>query len=144
MLRAIVGLAAYRFINSGISRKWTERRKTELLLASSQIISQVPLWADNKVAIWRFKSFVSVQGNIYFFNIRLFRQSRWGVSLMITQTFSGVVQLAAYLRTCRVFWSHKENVGHGKRFACWYWDCLLDRRSCHQIAWCCINRPLMD
>ena len=43
MLRAIVGLAAYRFINSGISRKWTERRKTELLLASSQIISQVPL-----------------------------------------------------------------------------------------------------
>ena len=43
MLREIVGLAAYRFINSGISRKWTEGRKTELLLARSQVISQIPL-----------------------------------------------------------------------------------------------------
>ena len=42
MLGEIVGLAAYRFINSGISRKWTERRKTELLLAKSHIISHVP------------------------------------------------------------------------------------------------------
>ena len=37
---------------------------------------------------------------------------------MTTQTYSGVVQLAGFLRTCIVFWSHIENVGHGKRFAC--------------------------
>ena len=42
MLREIVGLAAYMIINSGISRKWTERRKTELLLARSHIVSHVP------------------------------------------------------------------------------------------------------
>ena len=41
MLRAIVGLAAYRFINSGISRKWTEGRKTELLLAITKYIYKI-------------------------------------------------------------------------------------------------------
>ena len=42
MFGEIVGLEANTIINSGISRKWTERGKTELLLAMSHIISHVP------------------------------------------------------------------------------------------------------
>ena len=143
MLGEIFGLAAYRFINSGISRKVDRKKENRVATCKVTHLHIFLTEQTLKVAICRFNSIVSVQGNIYFFNIHLFQQSHWGVSLMITQTLSGVVLLAAYLRTYIVFWSHKENVGHGKRFAYWYWNCLLDRWSCHQIAWCCINRPLM-
>ena len=132
MLREIVGFAANRFINSGICKNWKEGRKTDLLLASQQVISQIPLWADLKGSNLKIQECCQCT-----------RESCLEVSLMINQTFSGVVQLADYLRTGIVFWSHIKNVGHGKIFAYRYWHCSQDGRSCHQIRWCCINRPLM-
>ena len=69
MLRDIVDLAAYRFINNGISRKWKEKGKKQSCYLLGHLLFHRFLDEQTlKVAFRRFKGVVSVKReHIYIF-----------------------------------------------------------------------------